>query len=327
MILLWGVPGDEPIMAVRRALDELGAEVAFLDQRRALETEVELVVGAAIDARLRVGGQQLDLARVGAFYLRPYDSRRVVEANHGADGDSVEAGHAVSVEDVLVSWAEITPALVVSRPSDMAANNSKPYQAAQIRELGFAIPETLVTTDPEAAREFVGRHGEVVYKSVSSVRSIVKRLGTDEMDRLDEVRWCPTQFQRFVEGNDFRVHVVGDELFAAEIATSADDYRYARHQGSRARMRGVELGPELGDRCRRLAAALRLPVAGIDLRLDPEGRWYCFEVNPSPGYSFFQEHTGQRIDRAIARLLLAADRRGGTAGEPIAAPAELARAV
>ncbi len=68
-------------------------------------------------------------------------------------------------------------------------------------------------------------------------------------------------------------------------------------------------------------------MAGIDLRLDPEGRWYCFEVNPSPGYSFFQEHTGQRIDRAIARLLLAADRRGGTAGEPIAAPAELARAV
>ena len=58
----------------------------------------------------------------------------------------------------------------------MASNNSKPYQALLIQALGFAVPETLVTTDPDAVLAFWQRHGTVVYKSNSGIRSIVSRL-------------------------------------------------------------------------------------------------------------------------------------------------------
>jgi glutathione synthase/RimK-type ligase-like ATP-grasp enzyme len=54
-----------------------------------------------------------------------------------------------------------------------------------------------------------------------------------------------------------------------------------------------------------MAHALCLPLAGIDLRRTPEGEWYCFEVNPSPGFTWFQDSTGDAIDQAIADLLLA----------------------
>jgi len=47
-------------------------------------------------------------------------------------------------------------------------------------------------------------------------------------------------------------------------------------------------------------------VAGVDLRCTPDGRWYCFEVNPSPGFTYFQQKTDQAIDEAIARLLMSA---------------------
>jgi D-alanine-D-alanine ligase-like ATP-grasp enzyme len=53
----------------------------------------------------------------------------------------------------------------------------------------------------------------------------------------------------------------------------------------------------------RLATAIGLPSAGIDLRRTQEGRWYCFEVNPSPGFTFYQDATGQRIAEAVAILL------------------------
>jgi D-alanine-D-alanine ligase-like ATP-grasp enzyme len=52
-----------------------------------------------------------------------------------------------------------------------------------------------------------------------------------------------------------------------------------------------------------------LAVAGIDLRRTPEGQWYCFEVNPSPGFTYFQAQAGQAIDQAIAQLLLQAPGR------------------
>ena len=51
-------------------------------------------------------------------------------------------------------------------------------------------------------------------------------------------------------------------------------------------------------------------LAGIDLRLTDDGRWFCFEVNPSPGFTYYEQATGQPIARSIARLLArtAADR-------------------
>ena len=48
---------------------------------------------------------------------------------------------------------------------------------------------------------------------------------------------------------------------------------------------------------------LGLVFAGIDLRRATDGDWYCFEVNPSPRFSYYQQSTGQLIDLAVARYL------------------------
>jgi D-alanine-D-alanine ligase-like ATP-grasp enzyme len=52
-----------------------------------------------------------------------------------------------------------------------------------------------------------------------------------------------------------------------------------------------------------------LPVAGIDLRHAPDERWVCFEVNPSPAFTFYEHATGQSIGAAIARLLMRLEAR------------------
>lgn len=87
----------------------------------------------------------------------------------------------------------------------MASNNHKPYQTNQIRKSGFAVPETVVTTDPNAVLDFWQRHGAVIYKSNSGVRSIVARLPDMHRERLGNVAWCPTQFQQYIPGVDHRV--------------------------------------------------------------------------------------------------------------------------
>jgi hypothetical protein len=303
VILLWGVPGDRPLAAVGRALKASGCEVSFIDQRAVGDTEVDLLVGAEVDGAVQIRGDRIDLAAVSAAYLRPYSSLQLPGIRR-AGVASPAWQHAVAVDESLWSWAELTPALVVNRPTAMASNNSKPYQALTIRSLGFDIPDTLVTTDPDVARGFWARHQRVIYKSISGVRSVVGQLGPDHEHRLDNVRWCPTQLQQYVAGTDWRVHIVGDAVFACEVRSRATDYRYAAREGV-----GVELHPgtlpsDCADRCHRLAVALGLAVAGVDLRRTPEGRWYCFEVNPSPGFTFYQTSSGQPIDQAIAALLI-----------------------
>src|SRR5262249_17995160 len=96
-----------------------------------------------------------------------------------------------------------------------------------IRTVGFDVPETLVTNDPGLVRDFVADHGRVIYKSISGARSIVAEVDDDALARLDDVRWCPVQFQAYVEGVDVRVHVVGRRVFSTRVASDAADYRYA----------------------------------------------------------------------------------------------------
>jgi hypothetical protein len=295
------MPSDPPVAEVREQLRLLGAPVVFADQSAVLKTEVDLEVGEKVMGFLRIRGDSFDLASVTAAYLRPYNSYDLPHIA-SAGPDSVEWKHAAQVDDILTAWAAVSEAFLISRFSAMAVNNSKPYQSEQIHRLGWSIPETLITTDPEAAMEFWERHGDVIYKSVSSIRSQVSRLRPEHRERFADIGSCPTQFQKYVPGRDHRVHVVGDEVFACEVGCDADDYRYPG-EGD-VEIRGCNLTREMEDRCRETARAAGLPVAGIDLRRTPDGEWFCFEVNPSPGFTFYERRTGQPIARSIAQLLV-----------------------
>lgn len=300
MILLWGVLNDSPTAAVLTAIERRGYPVFFLGQDDVLESEIILLVDHSVRGLLRRGTGQVDLEKITGAYLRPYESSRLPAV---AKAPPAGAARAAAFNEALLCWSELSLARMVNRPSAMASNQSKPYQLALIHAQGFAVPETLVTTDASRLEAFWKKHGEIIYKSVSGVRSIVSRLTPEHRERFRDIASCPTQFQQWIPGTDVRVHVVGDDVFACEIGSSAVDYRYPRNPGEVPEIRPHCLPEELASRCRRLAASLGLTVAGIDLRRMPEGEWYCFEVNPSPGFTYYEQATGQPIADAVARLL------------------------
>jgi hypothetical protein len=301
MILLWGIRGDGPLASVYKEIERQRLPVFFLDQQAVLATRLELSIERGVKGLLQTHSRMVRLEEITSAYIRPYDARRVIKQT--GKNSSAALYHALGLEDALVSWCEVTDAFVVSRPSAMASNNSKPYQSMLIRALGMNVPETLVTTDVEAAIAFWEKHGSVIYKSVSGIRSIVSQLTNSHRSTLQDIAHCPTQFQEYIAGNDYRVHVVGTEIFACEICSGADDYRYAGQQGANLDIHLYTLPQEIAERCRMIATSLGLPVAGIDLRCTSAGEWYCFEVNPSPGFSFYEEATGQPISKAIVQLL------------------------
>jgi glutathione synthase/RimK-type ligase-like ATP-grasp enzyme len=302
MILLWGLPADGPLAGVAKRLRQLGAPAFLLDQRLIARTAVSLSPAPSLSGMIRIDGVEvLTLEQVTAAYIRPHDSRQIIERTAPEDpGALVRAAQA---DMTLLAWADMAPGRILNRPEAMTSNDSKPYQAAIIERHGLRVPDTLITTDAEAVRQFQDRHGELIYKSISSTRSIVSRLRVEHAERLSNLCWCPTQFQQYVAGTDFRVHVLADEIFATEIRSEADDYRYASRTGRSADLRSAQLPEGVADRCRRVAHELGLTLAGIDLRRSPDGEWYCFEVNPSPGFSYYQQRTGILIDLAVARHL------------------------
>lgn len=319
MILLWGLADDDPLALVRRELERRGAPHAFVDHAQSLDFDVDVRFGRAVRGTLKPPcGAPIFLEQVGAAYLRPHDFRRF-PALAGERAGSAAWRHATAFDDILLGWSETTRALVLNRPSAMASNSSKPFQCRLIRAAGFRTPRTLLTTDPVAARALAANGTPLVYKSISGVRSIVRRLTPARRRGLADVAWCPTQFQEWIEGTDYRVHVVGARLFACRIVSAADDYRY-----DVAQMAPADLPEDVALRCLRVSRRLELPLAGIDLRRTPDGEWFCFEVNPSPAYSCFEAAAGGRISAAIADLLIEAGRARGAKRRAVRSPAAIA---
>ena len=318
MILLCGIPSEVPLRMVADRLDDLDVPYVWFNQRRAADYELDWeIVAGAVRGEFRDGSTRHRLEDFVGVYVRLMDDRILPELT-GEPDNSPARQRCRALHDALFTWYEVAPARVVNRAEPQGSNGSKPYQAQLIARHGFWVPETLITNDPELVREFRRQHGEVIYKSISGARSIVHPLTDADADRLDDIRWCPVQFQAFVPGTNVRVHTIGGAAFATAVTTDVIDYRYAAHQGGRTTLTEVELSDELIKGCLDLSADLRLPFAGIDLKLAPDGRVFCFEVNPSPAYSYYEANTGQPISLAVARYL------AGVAEEP--GPSTLAAA-
>jgi len=300
MILVWGISEDGPVRAVREALAREGEAPLMLDQFDVAQSDLSFAETDASDGWLTFGDKCIELSSITTVYPRPYESARVLKAAGEVDFEAAQ--HAAKFDDTLLLWLELTPALVVNVPSAMTSNGSKPLQSAMIAAAGFDVPDTLLTTDAQAAAEFRDRHGRVIYKSIGGVRSRVSLLEEQALGRIANGA-SPLQLQEYIPGTDLRVHVVGNEVFACTIESEAVDYRYPSTQPEEPRIKACSLPAMISDRCIALTRLLGLSLAGIDLRRGNDGRWVCFEANPSPGYTFYEQATGAGITAALARLL------------------------
>jgi hypothetical protein len=306
-VLVLGIPSEPPVAAVLPELSRQRIPHVMVDQR-------QLVSGGALSwwndgaagGQVYTDGRAVSLDEVVGVYTRMVSWAELPEVR----GDPLGLELVQATHRAIEGWLGVTPACVVNRTVANDSNNSKPYQALLIREY-FASPETMVTNDPERAREFLAEHGEVVFKSISGERSIVTSFRDDDLQRLDRLANGPVQFQEKVNGFDVRVHVVGGEVFATRVESDGVDYRY---DAEGAQMSSIELPGGVAAKCVALTRRLALEFSGIDLRFTDDDRVVCFEVNPSPAYIAYEAVTGQPIAAALARHLADRYRPGAGSG-------------
>jgi glutathione synthase/RimK-type ligase-like ATP-grasp enzyme len=306
MILICGIPSEPPLRYVIEAAEMARLPYLVFNQRESHYTDLTLSVASGrISGCLKLRETCYPLENFSGVYFRLMDWQSLPEnqsTRFYAPEPALREKSRLLVE-AFIEWTEMTEGRVLNRVSATASNASKPYQAQLINACGLPTPPTLITNDPAEVLEFKALHERIIYKSISSIRSIVRELQAEDIKLLEKIRALPTQFQAFIPGDNIRVHVVGDEIFASEITTEAVDYRYAGRDDLAVAMRPVELPPDIADKCQQLSQALDLPLCGIDLKRTPAGDYFCFEVNPSPAYSYYQNRTEQPIAQAIAHWL------------------------
>lgn len=180
---------------------------------------------------------------------------------------------------------------VINRPKHTLVNFSKLWQLDVARQFGFNIPSTTVM-----ANQKVGLQEGYIYKSISSVRSIVKTVSSNKRKTVSE----PVLFQSDKGRRNIRVHVLKDQYIAQEIISQDVDYRYDLH----ARFaKQCDIPLSLRHKIKSLSNELGLLFSGIDFIVE-DGRYYFLEINPSPGYAYFEKQlSGTPISSLLYKTL------------------------
>jgi glutathione synthase/RimK-type ligase-like ATP-grasp enzyme len=296
MIFLWGLLEDDTFRSVHDWLTRWDANFAFVNHAAIGHSIARFHSSPQPAYELSCEGRSYPLGQVSAAYLRPYDHRDYDDGP--ADRGESQISRADLVHQFMSIWADNSEARIINRPSAAASNHSKLNQAISIRESGFLVPDSLVTNDPATIRDFLSRYGAVIYKSMSSVRSIVRELDDATLDVAGQLG--PVFFQQRIVGDNVRVHVIGEKTVACRIQSQSVDYRYAPSS-----IVPFDLSDEIAARCVRLTAELGLLLSGIDLIATSGEETYCLEVNPNPAFSYFDTSEDKVIARAVAEILMA----------------------
>lgn len=305
MVVLCGVPGDAPFEYIADALEELNHPFIILSARKLDQVSCYYQIAKGkIEGELSVGNKSCMLSEVTGVYNRMVDFSLTPEYRQLKTWDSkyVELR---KKSDAINNWINVSQCRVLNQNEPMKSNCSKLYQMLLIKKAGLWVPDSFVTNNTASLKKYQEEKGRLIYKSASGVRSIVAEFTWD--NRVALIENCPTLFQSFITGTNYRVHIVGKKVFATKINSTAVDYRYAAKENKENHLEEVKLPTEIEKKCLLLSQYLNLPLAGIDLIQSQDGRWYCFEVNPSPGYTFFENATGQPIAAAIAKYLAGKD--------------------
>jgi len=291
----------------RRAVPVFRADLAEFPLRLTLAASLS---GGRWSGTLANDRRTLDLASVRSVYYRRPTRPKFPE------GMSPEARRVAETE---ARWGfggllSALPCRWLPPPGKAADAEYKPLQLRVAAEAGLSVPRTLVTNDPDAARDFaelVG--GPVVYKPFFHVRgttngqtvavftNIVK---PDDLPHPD-IATTAHLFQEWVpKAHEVRLTAIGKRIFAAEIHTDSDtghvDWRsdYDSHT-----YKVCEPPPDVAAAVLRMLDLLGLPYGAIDFVVTPEGEWRFLEVNPSGQYGFIEQATGLPITAAICDYL------------------------
>lgn len=214
-----------------------------------------------------------------------------------------------TLQGIQQTIVALNPAALVVNAFDAAKSaNPKGYQIFIASQVGFQVPETLISNDPEAVRRFFAEcDGDVVAKQHipfawrTPERELLV-LGTTavakEHLRSDEaLRGSPLIYQRRLRyASEIRLTVFGRSFFGLRItktaSASGSGFVDIRYEPVNSR---PFVAPEgLATLCLKYMSAMNLNYAAFDIAEMDDGSYVFIEANES-GQFLFLEHEASEI--------------------------------
>jgi hypothetical protein len=288
MIYVIGLDSDKTAVHFLAHARKDGADATFINLREiAHEGGWHITIPDDGGSWLRTSNSLFTLDPAASYYCRIIDLSSVQQ---GAKQVFKWRG----LVSALNNWLEHIPGVVINRPGAESDNFCKPLHETTLGALGFKVPASVTSSDASTLYGFASASPTIV-KPVSGVLSNTRLVSAHEFLHFD-ARQGPVHLQRYIVGSDARAHVVGAEVYAESIRSSGVDYR---RPGNTAHCSPCDLPRELHEKIIAATKQFGLRFMGWDFKVDPEGKYWCLEANPMPGYSVYDGRAKFGITRAL----------------------------
>lgn len=192
---------------------------------------------------------------------------------------------------------------------------NKLLQLKYAKEIGFVIPDTLVSANASEIRHFAKREDSIIVKPIYSGR-IESTAGPDFMFTnivsehhladLEKYDITPCIFQQEIKKKiELRVTVVGTEVFTAQVDSQKSTESKTDWRREKNKFESFELPENVAEMCVYLVGKLGLRFGAIDLILTPEDKFVFLEINPNGQWVWIETETGLKISEALINELIA----------------------
>ena len=296
-VLLIGYTGENTIRHLLTQAAEMHIDLIFLDLESFYSRgSISFQSRDSASSYISLDNETLPLDESCGVYQRiipPFAERL------NSEDYSIQFSKYIALQTAL----QIAVSRVINRPGAGWENSSKPLQMALLKKAGFNVPVSLSTSIPDDFVLFSQQY-ETIYKSNSSVRSIVESTERKEPASYERLRACPVLFQSRIKGYDVRIHTVDGQAFGVKISSDVVDYRYSKRKGGASHYAPItDIPNPIRDACLKYAQSRGIIFAGFDFKVDFEGKWYCLEMNPMPGYEGYDKVLDHRITQKIFTYL------------------------
>jgi glutathione synthase/RimK-type ligase-like ATP-grasp enzyme len=269
-----------------------------------------------IDTRRAVELKRSDI--LGAYFRRP-GTPEILDHNIEEDQRFFDVRE---LEETLRSiWRAIPHNRWLNHPENIWLANNKFKQLTIARDLGFTIPETLISSRPADILKFANTHGNLIVKAVkngffNSDRStnimFTSSVGATELEAIATSRsLIPSILQpELIKACDLRVTVAGQAVFPVALLsqqypeTSTDWRTWDITEGLHLVHQHFDLPDPIRQLCLDLNQRLGLNFSCIDLVLTTSGDFVFLEVNPNGQWAWIESMVGMPVRDAIIDQLI-----------------------
>lgn len=264
--------------------------------------------------RLEVKGESVDVNGIrGVWYRRPKDPipDPLITDPEAIKYCTTEANYFLKCLYVLLEKKKW-----VSHPKNISYANVKLHQLYLARSLGFAIPKSLCTNDPNLALNFIREVGDVVVKPFKS--NVVEtdngpaviytsRVDESAIKGISAIKFAPHFFQEEIaKVKEYRVTIIGRDAFITSIDSQSDpnlklDWRTATNRPKE--WSTDDLPDETLKKCFAMVEAYNLNYGAFDFALTPDGQIVFFELNPNGQWAWQEDYLDLPMSDALIRTL------------------------